>query len=91
VAIVVLPDPPFGFRTRMRCMCRRAYAAACGMASICDLTHVPPRGSRLDFRVMEWVLQVADEFDDAFGVLRHGWLGLVADIGALLLVEIKIL
>jgi hypothetical protein len=31
---------------------------------------------------MEWVLQVADEFDDAFGVLRHGWLGLVAEIGA---------
>jgi hypothetical protein len=31
---------------------------------------------------MEWVLQVADEFDDAFGVLRHGCLGLVAEIGA---------
>jgi hypothetical protein len=34
---------------------------------------------------MEWVLQVADEFDDAFGVLRHGWLGLVAELGALML------
>ena len=31
---------------------------------------------------MEWVLQVADEVDDAFGVLRHGWLGLVAEVGA---------
>ena len=39
---------------------------------------------------MEWVLQVADEFDDAFGVLRHGWLGLVSEIGAVLMVEIKI-
>jgi hypothetical protein len=40
---------------------------------------------------MEWVLQVADELDDVFGVLRHGWLGLVAEIGALLMAEIKIL
>ena len=40
---------------------------------------------------MEWVLQVADEFDDVFGVLRHRWLGLAAEIGALLMVEIKIL
>jgi hypothetical protein len=61
------------------------------MASICDLTHAPPRGSRLDSSVMEWVLQVADELDDVFGVLRHGWLGLVAEIGALLMAEIKIL
>jgi hypothetical protein len=30
---------------------------------------------------MEWMLQVVDEFDDAFGMLRHGWLGLVAEIG----------
>ncbi len=28
------------------------------------------------------MLQVADEFDDVFGLLRHGWLGLVAEIGA---------
>jgi hypothetical protein len=34
---------------------------------------------------MEWMLQVADEFDDAFGVLMHGWLGLVAEVGVLLL------
>ena len=27
------------------------------------------------------MLQVVDEFDDAFGVLRHGWLGLIAEIG----------
>jgi hypothetical protein len=32
---------------------------------------------------MEWMLQVADEFDDAFSFLRHGWLGLIAEIGAL--------
>jgi hypothetical protein len=39
---------------------------------------------------MEWVLQVADEFDDAFGVLRHGWLGLVAELGALMLAMLGI-
>jgi hypothetical protein len=39
---------------------------------------------------MEWVLQVADEFDDAFSVLRHGWLGLAAEIGAVLQMELKI-
>jgi hypothetical protein len=27
VAIVVLPEPPFGFRTRIRCMYLQAYAA----------------------------------------------------------------
>jgi len=31
---------------------------------------------------MEWVLQVADEFDDALGALRHRWLGFNAQIGA---------
>jgi hypothetical protein len=31
---------------------------------------------------MEWVLQVADEFDDALALLRHGWLGVVAEFGA---------
>jgi hypothetical protein len=31
---------------------------------------------------MEWVLQVADEFDDAFGVLRYSWLGLAAALNA---------
>jgi len=39
---------------------------------------------------MEWVLQVADELDDALGALRHGWLGLVAEIGALLLAGLGI-
>jgi hypothetical protein len=34
---------------------------------------------------MEWVLQVADELDDAFGVVRHGWLGLVTELGSLML------
>jgi len=33
---------------------------------------------------MEWILQVVDEFDDALGTLRHGWLGFHAEIGALL-------
>ena len=33
---------------------------------------------------MEWVLQAVDEFDDAIGALRHGWLGLHVEIGALL-------
>ncbi|MGO9716432.1 MAG: hypothetical protein ACLPV2_05625 [Steroidobacteraceae bacterium] len=27
-------------------------------------------------------MQVADEFDDAFGALRHRWLGFNAQIGA---------
>jgi hypothetical protein len=31
---------------------------------------------------MEWVLQVADEFDDALAVLRYGWLGLAAALNA---------
>ena len=39
---------------------------------------------------MEWLLQVADEFDDVFGALRHGWLGLNAEIGALLFAGIGI-
>ena len=29
---------------------------------------------------MEWILQVVDEIDDAIGVLRHGWLGMHAQI-----------
>jgi hypothetical protein len=33
---------------------------------------------------MEWVLQVVDEIDDAIGVLRHGSLGIRAQIGVLL-------
>ena len=33
---------------------------------------------------MEWVLQLVDEIDDAIGVLRHGWLGIRAQIGVLL-------
>jgi len=39
---------------------------------------------------MEWVLKVVDEFDDAVGTLRHGWLGLHAEIGALLFAGIGI-
>ena len=31
---------------------------------------------------MEWVLQVVDEVDDAFGLLRHHWLGLAAELGS---------
>jgi hypothetical protein len=30
---------------------------------------------------MEWMLQVADEIDDAVGALRHCSLGLAAEIG----------
>jgi len=33
---------------------------------------------------MEWVLQVADEVDDAVAALRHRWLGLHGEVGALL-------
>jgi hypothetical protein len=29
---------------------------------------------------MEWVLQFVDEIDDAIGVVRHGWLGLHAEL-----------
>jgi hypothetical protein len=32
---------------------------------------------------MEWVLQVADEIDDAVAMLRHGWLGAHVHIGKL--------
>jgi hypothetical protein len=39
---------------------------------------------------MEWVLQVADEFDDAVGALRHRWLGFNAEIGASLSALLKI-
>jgi len=31
------------------------------------------------------MLQVVDEFDDAVSVLRHGWLGLIAELGASML------
>lgn len=31
------------------------------------------------------MLQVADELDDMVGLLRHGWLGLAAELGVLLL------
>lgn len=34
---------------------------------------------------MEWMLQAADELDDVCALLRHGWLGLAAELGALLL------
>jgi hypothetical protein len=33
---------------------------------------------------MEWVLQVVDEIDDAIGVVRHGWLGVYAQIAVFL-------
>jgi hypothetical protein len=33
---------------------------------------------------MEWVLQVVDEMDDAIGAARLHWMGLNAEIGALL-------
>jgi hypothetical protein len=39
---------------------------------------------------MEWVLQLADEFDDALAVLRHGWLGVVGEFGAVSLAALGI-
>ena len=39
---------------------------------------------------MEWMLQIADEFDDAFCVLRHGWSALVAEIGGVWLAGLGI-
>lgn len=57
---------------------------------MCDSTHVIRRGNRLDFLPMEWVLQVADEFDDACSALRHGWLGINAEFGALSIAGIGI-
>jgi len=39
---------------------------------------------------MEWVLQVIDECDDALAVLMHGWLGLVAELGALMMVALGV-
>jgi len=32
---------------------------------------------------MEWVLQVADEFDDAVGAMRHGCLKVTAEMAML--------
>jgi hypothetical protein len=40
--------------------------------------------------LMEWMLQVVDEIDDAVGALRFGWSGLLAEIGVLLLVVLGI-
>jgi hypothetical protein len=34
---------------------------------------------------MEWMLQVADEVDDVFGLLRHGWLGVAAGVDSRML------
>jgi hypothetical protein len=39
---------------------------------------------------MEWMLQVVDEFDDIFGVLRHACLGLMAEIGAPMLAAVSL-
>jgi hypothetical protein len=39
---------------------------------------------------MEWMLQVADELDDAVGLLRFGGSALVAEIGVLLLAGLGI-
>jgi hypothetical protein len=39
---------------------------------------------------MEWMLQVVDEFDDIFGVLRHGCLGLMAEIGEPMLAAVSL-
>ena len=39
---------------------------------------------------MEWMLQVVDEFDDAVSALRHGWLGINAEIGVWLFAGLAI-
>jgi hypothetical protein len=39
---------------------------------------------------MEWMLQVVDEFDDIFGVLRHCCLGLMAEIGEPMLAAVSL-
>jgi hypothetical protein len=39
---------------------------------------------------MEWVLQVADEVDDALSALRHRWLGLNAGLTASLATLLKV-
>ena len=39
---------------------------------------------------MEWMLQVVDEFDDIFGVLRHACLGLMAEIGEPMLAAVSL-
>ena len=36
------------------------------------------------------MLQVVDEFDDIFGVLRHGCLGLMAEIGEPMLAAVSL-
>ena len=51
---------------------------------MCDSSHGACDAACLDLLSMEWVLQVVDEIDDAIGVLRHGWLGIRAQIGVLL-------
>jgi hypothetical protein len=33
---------------------------------------------------MEWMLQVVDEVDDAFCVVKQRWLGLCSELGLLL-------
>jgi hypothetical protein len=62
----------------------RAYAAIGTIASMCDLTHGNADEPCIDSIPMEWVLQVADEIDDAIGAVRHGWVGLTAPIGGLM-------
>ena len=47
----------------------------------CDPTHGGSAGADLDSGRMEWMLQVVDEIDDAFGALRQASVGLAAEIG----------
>jgi len=80
VATVVFPDPPFGFKMSMRCIIA-AYAASPAMASLCDSKHGGSRAERLEWSLMEWMLQVVDEVDDAICVVKHRWLGLRSELG----------
>ncbi len=55
---------------------------------VCDSTHGVATAHGLDSFFMEWMLQVADEIDDAVWAVRHGCVGLFArfdvPLGALL-------
>jgi hypothetical protein len=58
-----------------------ARVASPAPAGLCDPTHGGLAAARLDWRRMEWILQVVDEFDDGIGAVRLWCLGVGAEIG----------
>ena len=50
----------------------------------CDFTHVDAGVAWPRLRVMEWMLQVVDEIDDAVGALRMVALGLRPEVALVL-------